>query len=413
MARLTALAVSRAKTKGLYADGNGLYLQVSAVGTKSWVFRYRMHGRKTPRDMGLGSLADVGLADAREKARDARKLITAGIDPIDAKRASRAAVALERANVATFEDAAKAYIEAHSHAWRNPKHRDQWPNTLRDYAYLVMGKLPVARIEVGHVLKVLEPIWTKKPETASRVRGRIEAVLDWAKARGYRTGENPARWRGHLENLLPRRAKVRKVEHHPALPYAEIGAFMADLRKQDGVAALALEFLILTAARTSEVSGARWSEIDLDKAVWTVHADRIKAGREHRVPLSAPALAILKKLHKTRDGEFVFPGGRKGKPLSANALLALLKRMDRTDVTAHGFRSTFRDWCAEQTNYPRDVAEAALAHAVGDKVEAAYRRGDLFEKRALLMRDWAAYCGTVPKTDKTATVVPMRRKRAS
>ena len=408
MTRLTALAVSKAKTKGLHADGNGLYLQVSAAGTKSWIFRFKMGGRKTARDMGLGSLADVSLAEAREKAQDARKLTRAGIDPIEAKRESRASVALERASALTFEDAAKAYIEAHSQGWRNPKHREQWPNTLEAYAYPAIGKLSVAAVNVGHVVKILEPIWTKKPETASRVRGRIEAVLDWAKARGYRAGENPARWRGHLENLLPKRSRVQRIEHHPALAYADVGAFMADLAKQNGVAPLALQFLILTAARTSEIIGARWDEIDQGKGLWTIPAERIKTAKEHRVPLSAPALAILKRMAETREGEFVFPGGRRKMPLSNNALLALLKRMERVDLTAHGFRSTFRDWAAEQTNYPREVAEAALAHAIGDKVEAAYRRGDLFEKRGKLMDAWASYCGTVAKAAK---VIPLRKKR--
>ncbi|MBM3566321.1 MAG: DUF4102 domain-containing protein [Alphaproteobacteria bacterium] len=409
---LTALAVTRAKEPGLYGDGNGLYLQVSRVGSKSWLLRFRLHGRR--RDMGLGSLADVSLADAREKAQDARKLIKAGIDPIEAKHESRANVALEKASAVTFKAAAEVYIEAHSPSWRNPKHAQQWPNTLEAYVYPIIGQLSVAKVDVGHVTKILEPIWNKKPETASRVRGRIESVLDWAKARGYRTGENPARWRGHLENLMPRRAKIQKVKHHPALPYAEVGAFMADLKKQAGGAPLAFQFLILTAARTSEVIGARWSEIDFEKATWTVPAERIKTGREHRVPLSAPALAILKAQYEVRDKDkedaFVFPGGRQGKPLSTNALLAVLDRMGKDTITGHGFRSTFRDWCAEQTNYPREVAEAALAHAVGDKVEAAYRRGDLFEKRALLMKEWAAYCGTVAKPEKAAKVIPIGRK---
>jgi integrase len=410
---LTALAVTRAKAPGLYGDGNGLYLQVSRVGSKSWLLRFRLHGRR--RDMGLGALADVSLADARVKAQDARKLIAAGIDPIDARHETRAKIAVERASALTFKAAAESYIEAHAASWRNPKHATQWPNTLRDYVYPVIGKLPVAAVNVGHVIKILEPIWTKKPETASRVRGRVEAVLDWAKARGYRTGENPARWRGHLENLMPKRGKLQAVKHHPALPYDEAGAFMADLKEQEGTAPLAFRFLILTAARTSEVIGARWSEIDLGKGVWTIPAARIKTGREHRVPLSAPALVILKALPEARasdkDDAFVFPGGRKGKPLSTNALLAVLDRMGRDTITAHGFRSTFRDWCAEQTNYPREVAEAALAHAVGDKVEAAYRRSDLFEKRTQLMKDWATYCGTVARPEKAARVVPIWKRR--
>lgn len=411
--RLTALSVSRAKSKGIYADGGGLYLQVSAAGTKSWLFRYRMGGRKTPRDMGLGSLVDVSLADAREKARDARTLIDRGIDPIDAKRAMRANLALARASAVSFKEAARSYIDAHSKSWRNPKHKDQWPNTLEQYVYPSIGNLPVAAVDVNHIVKILEPIWPKKAETASRVRGRIESVLDWAKARGYRAGENPARWRGHLENLLPKRSKVRRVQHHPALPYVEIGAFMALLREQEGIVALAMQFLILTAARTSEVVGARWREIDIDKATWTVPADRIKAGKEHRVPLSPRAVAILKKIRpgKIDRDAYVFPGGRRGKPLSANAMLALLKRIDRTDLTVHGFRSSFRDWCAEQTNYPRDVAEMALAHAVSDQTEAAYRRGDMLDKRVLLMKDWGTYCGKVIKSGKSDNIVSIGNRR--
>lgn len=407
MAGLTALKVSRIKTKGLYLDGGGLYLQVTATGQKSWIFRFRLGGRKTPRDMGLGALANVSLAQAREKAREARKLLSDGIDPIEAKREAQTRAALEKASAITFEDAAKAYIAAHSPSWRNPKHREQWPNTLRDYVYPVIGGLPVSAVNVTHIVRILELIWTSKPETASRVRGRIEAILDWATARGYRTGENPARWRGHIENLLPRRSKVQSVKHHPALPYADMGAFMVALRAQDGMAALALQFLILTVARTSETLGARWQEIDMGAATWTIPADRIKAGREHRIPLSAPAMAILRQMSEKRVGDLVFPGGRRNRPLSSNAILALLKRMGHSEITAHGFRSTFRDWCSEQTNYPRDVAEMALAHAIGDKVEAAYRRGDLIEKRMRLMKDWAAYCNTLPRTAKGQNVVAM------
>ncbi len=408
MAGLTALTVSRTKAKGLYLDSGGLYLQVSASGQRSWIFRFRIGGRKTPRDMGLGSLADVSLAEARAKAAAARKLLSDGIDPIEAKRETQTRAALEKASAITFEDAAQAYIDAHSPSWRNPKHREQWPNTLRDYVYPVVGGLPVAAVTVSHIVMILEPIWTRKPETASRVRGRIEAILHWATARGYRTGENPARWRGHVENLLPRRSKVQRVKHHPALPYAGIGAFMAALREQEGFAALALQFLILTAARTSETIGARWQEIDMNAATWTIPADRIKAGKEHRVPLSAPALAILHQMAEVREGDLVFPGGRRLKPLSSNALIALLKRMGCTGITAHGFRSTFRDWCSEQTNYPRDVAEMALAHAIGDKVEAAYRRGDLFDKRTRLMEDWASYCNTVLDSANGSNIVPIR-----
>jgi integrase len=375
-----------------------------------------MGGRKTPRDMGLGSLADVPLAVARKKARYARSQVEDGIDPIEARKANLAAAALDAAKAITFRQCAEAYIAAHREGWRNEKHAAQWTATLEAYAYPKIGNLPVRDIDVGHVLKVLEQrcddldgkptLWAGKTETASRVRGRIEAILDWAKVRKYRAGENPARWRGNLEHSLPKRAKVQRVRHHAALPYEAIGSFMAELRDQEGIGARALEFLILTATRTSETVGARWDEIDMDKGLWTIPAERIKAGKEHRVPLSTPALGILKEMAKLKESEFVFPGGKRGRPLSTNAFLAMLKRMGRDDLTAHGFRSTFRDWAAERTNYPRDVAEMALAHAIGDKVEAAYRRGDLFEKRKRMMEDWAKFCTIVIKP---GTVVPMIR----
>jgi integrase len=398
--RLKALTVSRAKEKGIYADGGGLYLQVSAAGTKSWIFRYRLNGRKTPRDMGLGSLDTVSLAEARDKATEARKLTLDGVDPIEARKAVRQGQALEAASAIAFKDCAEKYIAAHKAGWRNAKHADQWGSTLETYTYPVFGNLPVASVDTGLVLKAIEPIWATKTETATRVRGRIEAILDWASARGYRTGDNPARWRGHLDKLLPARKKVQKVKHHEALPYVDVGKFMESLRQQEGVAAKALEWLILTATRTSETIGAKWDEIDFDEKTWTIPADRIKGGKEHRVPLSPDALKIAKAMHKVTDGDYVFPGGKVGKPLSTNALLALLKRMKRSDLTAHGFRSTFRDWAAEQTNYAREVAEMALAHTVSDKVEAAYRRGDLFAKRKRLMAEWAKYCGEVRKGAK-------------
>ena len=407
--RLTALKVDRLKTPGLYADGGGLYLQIKAVGARSWVFRYRIGGRKTPRDLGLGSAADVSLADARQKAAEMRKLTADGVDPIEAHRAARASSALAAAKTVTFETCAAAYINSHKDGWGSPKHVAQWTSTLNAYAFPKLGKLPVGAIDVGLVMKVLEPIWSKKPETASRVRGRVEAVLDWAKARGFRVGENPARWRGCLDMLLPKRSKVQRVKHHPALPYPQVGAFMKNLRAQEGTAARAFEFLILTASRTSETIGARWDEIDMAEGLWTVPADRIKGGKEHRVPLSGPALALLKQQAKTKDGDFVFPGGKRDRPLSTNAILALLKRMKRDDLTAHGFRSSFRDWAAEQTNYARDVAEMALAHTIGDKVEAAYRRGDLFDKRKRMMADWAKFCGTVARA---GTVIAINRGAA-
>ena len=396
--RLKALSVTRAKAKGLYADGGGLYLQISAVGTKSWIFRYRMNGRKTPRDMGLGSLDTVTLAEARAKATQARKQILDGIDPIEAKRAAKQAGALAAASAIVFKDCAEKYIAAHKAGWRNAKHADQWEATLVAYAYPIFGNISVASIDTGLVLKAIQPIWATKTETASRVRGRIESILDWATARGYRAGDNPARWRGYLDKLLPARKKVQKVKHHAALPYTQVGKFMESLRAQEGTAAKALEWLILTATRTSEATGATWDEIDFEAKTWTIPADRIKGGKDHRVPLSPEAMKLIKAMNKTKVSDYVIPGGKLEKPLSNNALLALLKRMDRADLTVHGFRSTFRDWVAEQTNYPREVAEMALAHTVSDKVEAAYRRGNLFTKRKRLMNEWAKYCATAGRS---------------
>jgi integrase len=354
--------------------------------------------------MGLGSLTDFTLQEARAKALDARKLKASGIDPIEARRARRAAALAETAKAVTFKDAAERYVAAHKAGWRNEKHREQWTATLEAYAYPKIGGLSVQAIDAGLIMTVLEPIWTDKTETASRLRGRIERVLDWAIARGYRVGDNPARWRGHLQSLLPPPAKVQKVEHHPALPYVAIGGFMSDLAQQAGDAAEALTLLVLTATRTSEVIGASWPEVDLDAKIWTIPADRIKAGREHRVPLSAPALALLQRRYERRkDDGWIFPGV-KNKHLSTNAMLVLLDRMGRGMITAHGFRSTFRDWASEQTNFPREVAEMALAHAIGDKVEAAYRRGDLFAKRAKLMDAWASYALAGPRDGKVVSI---------
>jgi integrase len=407
--KLTALRVESLKEKpGLHADGAGLYLQVKGGGA-SWLLRYQLNGRA--RWMGLGPLALYGLKDARTKSLDARKLKHEGTDPVEMKRRSRAKQKLEAAKAIKFKDAAAQYISSHRKGWRNAKHAEQWTNTLATYADPEIGSLPVQAIDTTLVLKVLEPIWSEKPETASRLRGRIESVLDWAKARGYREGENPARWRGHLDKLLPARGKVRKIEHHAALSYLEMPAFIAALRAQDGTAAQALEFAILTAARTGEVIGARWREIDLTQKLWAVPAARMKAGKEHRVPLSAAATKILGSLQPEQDEPDgnVFRGGRGGKPLSNMAMLMTLRRMKRGDLTAHGFRSTFRDWVSERTNFPREVAEMALAHTVSDKVEAAYRRGDLFERRRKLMSQWADFCGQ-PASAATAVVVPMRAR---
>jgi len=328
-----------------------------------------------------------------------------GSDPLQERERIAAERRAEAARAITFKQSAELYIEAHRAGWKNAKHAAQWGSTLATYAYPTIGALPVAAVDVALVHKVLEPIWTKKPETASRLRGRIESILDWATTRGYRTGENPARWRGHLENLFPARSKVRQVQHHAALPYPELPAFMAKLEQQPGEGARALRFAIFTATRTAEVIGAKWPEIDLKARVWTIPAERMKAKREHRVPLSAPAVALLEEIG--RGEGFVFPGASKGKPLSNMAMLATLRRMGRADLTAHGFRSSFRDWAAEQTGFPSEVAEAALAHVVGDKVEAAYRRGDLFEKRKTMMEAWARYCTT---PEQPADIVPLRRE---
>ena len=401
---LTALRVGKEKKPGLYSDGLGLYLQVRAGGAKSWIFRYRTNGKL--RDMGLGSATAVSLSQAREKAAACRSLRANGIDPIDTKREESAKSRAESSRAMTFEQCAVAYIEAHRTGWKNAKHAAQWTATLATYAYPVFGTEPVAAIDTSMVLKVLEPIWNTKTETASRLRGRIESVLDWARVREFRHGENPAHWRGHLDHLLPKRSKVAAVKHHAALPYDQVPAFMASLRAEVGVAARALEFCILTASRTGEVLGARWSEIDIKAKVWTVPPERMKARREHRVPLSDRAMMILRQMRELPRDEFVFPGGKEKRPLSGMAFLMLLRRMKRDDLTAHGFRSTFRDWAAERTSFPREVAEMALAHTISDKVEAAYRRGDLFEKRRRLAEAWAAFCESLPENIGRAAPEP-------
>lgn len=406
--KLPPNVVNKKTQSGLYADGGGLYLQITDTGVKSWLFRFTLNGKA--RAMGLGACHAITLADARGKATECRKLLADNLDPIEVRKDENAKGKLAAAKAMTFEQCAKSYIESHKAGWRNEKHIWQWENTLSRFAYPVLDKLPVQDIDVSLVTKVLEPIWKEKTETASRLRGRIEAILDWATARGYRQGDNPARWRGHIENLLPRPSKVRTVTHHPALPYQEVGDFVAALQKHGGIAANALEFLILTAARTSEVIGASWQEIDLNKGIWTIPANRIKAGRLHRVPLSGRAIAILKTMQdmKSKATDYIFPGLKEGKPLSNTAMLMLLRRMDRDDLTSHGFRSSFRDWCAEQTHYAREVAEAALAHVIGDKTEAAYRRSDLFEKRKQMMEAWARYCMTL---QVDGVVIKMKKPR--
>ena len=406
--KLAALTVKRTKKPGYYGDGGGLWLQVSRSGTKSWIFRYTRDGRT--RDMGLGSLTAVSLADARPIAQGCRKLLSDGLDPIEHRRSIKAAARLDAAKAISFDDCAEKYIEAHKLGWRSTKHAKQWRATLETHVSPVLGLIPVQDVDTALVIKVLEPIWATKTETASRVRGRIEAVLDWAAAREYRSGENPARWRGHLKNLLPKRSKVRRVKHHLALPYPEVGSFVRELRQQNTIAAESLEFLILTATRTGETIGAQWIEFDLKKCVWTVPPERVKAEKVHRVPLAKPVLAILQRMAEARQSDYVFPGQRYRRPLSNMALLSILRRMGRPGITVHGFRSTFRDWAAEQTNYPREVAEMALAHAVSDEVEAAYRRGDLLEKRKRLMNEWARYCEVDRSADHDDKVTPLRPK---
>jgi len=388
--RLSAVQIKALSTRGLFSDGGGLYFQISSFDTKSWIFRFSRN--KKSRDMGLGPYPDVSLSAAREMAYKCREIVRDGLDPIEERKASRQALIAEATKTVSFKDCAENYIRAHSISWKNLKHSQQWTSTLETYVYPVFGALPVKDIDIGLVLKVLEPIWKTKSETASRVRGRIESVLDWAKARKYREGENPARWKGNLDMLLPARGKVRKVKHHAALPYTDIGTFMTCLRQKDGISSLGLEFLILTACRTGEVIKARWTEIDVVEAIWIIPAERMKAEKEHKVPLSSPALEVLEKLKDVSQNEFILPGQRPKSSLSNMAFLQLLKRMDYAGLTAHGFRSTFKDWATERTNYPNEVSEMALAHSVGNKVEAAYRRGDLFEKRVAIMRDWAGYC---------------------
>jgi integrase len=391
--RLNARAVATIKKYGRHADGGGLYLAISPNGGRRWVFLYRWHGK--PTEIGFGSARDVTLARARELAAQARAKRAEGINPKDVRRPTQGS---------TFGECADRVIEAMRPSWRSKKHAAQWEMTLRDYA-ATLRRLPVDKITADDVLSVLKPLWNDKSETASRLRGRIERVLDAARAQGLRDGENPARWRGHLDQLLPKRQRLTRG-HHAAMPYAEVPGFMGKLQTRQATAASALEFAILTAARSGEVLGARWAEFDIDQAVWTVPAVRMKAGREHRVPLSRRALKIVKAMHEARNGDFVFFGQKPGKPLSVMALEMVLRRMKIDSVTVHGFRSSFRDWASERTNFTNEVCEAALAHVIENKAEAAYRRGDLFDKRRKLMEAWAVYCATL----RAGKVVAFRRK---
>src|SRR6478672_3735242 len=390
--RLTARRVETLSKHGRHADGGDLYLSISPNGGRRWVFLYRWHGK--PTEIGFGSARDVTLARARELATGGRIRLAQGVNPKDARKPAAGA---------TFGECADRLVEAMRPSWRNEKHASQWQMTLGNYAFSIR-RLPVADVSVDAVLEVLKPIWGSKPETASRLRGRIEKVLDAAKAQGLRFGENPARWRGHLDHLLPKPSKLTRG-HHAAMPYADVPAFMSDLKAREAVAARALEFTILTATRSGEVLGARWEEIDLDRGVWTVPPQRMKGGRELRVPLSGRALEILRAMHEVRSGEFVFPGQRANKPLSHMAMEMMLRRMKIEGATVHGFRSAFRDWAGNETGYPRELIETALAHVIGDKAEQAYRRSDALEKRRNLMDAWANYCE--PK--RTTNVVRMRQ----
>jgi integrase len=405
--RLSTLTLKKNLSPGLYADGGGLYLQVSQEGTKAWIFRFTRAG--VPRKMGMGPVSvkpddkRITLADARQKATAARSLLIDGIDPIEARNAKRAQAALQDAQAVTFKHCADEYLKDNEGSWKNEVHRRQWASTLKTYVHPLIGNLPVAGVDTGLVLKILRPIWNTKPETANRVRGRIETILDWAKTHSYRQGDNPARWKGHLDNVLPKRSKVKRVRHHPALPYADVPELVADLRDIEGITARALEFTILTAGRTGAVIGALLSEVDLDAKIWTVPPDRagtkIDGDEPRRIPLSDRAIEILKDLPRQDENPHVFIGAKRGKALSNMAMLEMMRDL-RPGYVPHGFRSTFKDWCSETTSYPNEVSEAALWHVVADKVEAAYRRGDLFEKRRALMADWATYCASERKAPR-------------
>ena len=387
--RLSAVKVAAIHTPGLHPDGAGLYLKVTEGGTRSWIFRYTRNGKT--RDMGIGPYPAISLAKARESAAQARKQLVDGADPLSEKSLKRRRETAIASRETTFAACAEALITSQESGWRNPKHRAQWRSTLTTYVYPTLGRLDVRDVDTAAIIQVLEPIWTTRTETASRIRGRIESVLGWATAHGLREGPNPATWRGHLNKLLPASSKVRRTRHHPALSYAELPSFLTSLRQQNGVAPTALEFLILTASRTSEVLQAEWREFDLVSRVWTVPAERMKAGKQHRVPLSDRAIKLLEKMSPLKEAGYVFPGGKQGRPLSNMALLMLLRSL-HPGVTTHGFRSTFRDWAAEMTDFPREIAESSLAHTISSDAEAPYLRSDLLDRRRVLLELWSTYC---------------------
>lgn len=410
--RLNALQVSRLKKPGYHADGAGLYLQVAPGGSKSWVLRFKRDGKT--REMGLGGASVFTLAEARERAREARKQLADKVDPIEARLEADRERRRAEAKALLFKDAASRYIAAHEAGWRNAKHGYQWTQTIESFANPHIGDMNVAAIETADVMRVLSPIWATKNETASRLRGRIENILDWCRVQGFRAGDNPARWRGHLDKLLPKPSKIAKVENHPALPWQRMPAFMQALRERPGAAARALEFAILTAARSGEVRGAMWHEIDLEARVWRVPGQRMKAGKPHDVPLSDAAISVLEAMQAEGMEGLIFRG-RKDAALSDMSLLAVIRRMnaptpvwvdkDGKPVLVHGMRASFRMWAAEASTHPRELAEFALAHQLPDRVEASYQRSTLFERRRLLMADWAAHCA---RPAESGAVVPLR-----
>lgn len=388
--KLSAIKVSKTTAPGMHSDGAGLYLQVSKTSTKSWIFRYRRHGKL--RDMGLGPIHAVSLAEARKSAAIYKTILLDDRDPIEARKQEQIAQRIEASKSISFKSCAASFIAAHEPKWTSEKHIKQWRSTLATYAEPYIGNLPVSQIDTPLVMKCLEPIWYDKTPTASRLRYRIEKILDWAKIKEHRQGENPARWKGHLDHLLPAPSKVTAVVNHPALPYADIAGFMKILGQKDVFSARLLEFTILTGLRTFSVIGTRWDEVNFKDRVLTIPASRMKTGREHKVPLTDKMLAVISTMGKVKQNEYVFPSRKTGGHLSTGAMDNLLERMGRTDITVHGFRSTFRDWTSEETSFTGDIAEMALAHAIKNNSEAAYRRGDLFKKRRKLMDAWEAYC---------------------
>jgi len=407
MGKLSARIIASIDTRGQYGDGRGLWLQQSAFNTKSWLLRYMIGGRA--RSMGLGPYPEVSLAEARDLAHEYRKQARAGNDPIDARNEKRMVAKLAAAKSMTFGECVDAYLAAQEKKWTNAKHRAQWETTLTKGA-AALCKLPVAEIDTALVMKVLQPIWHKTPETASRLRGRIERVLAYATVSGYRSGENPARWGGHLREVLPAKSQIHDVKPHEALPYQRIPAFMAELRKLEGIPARALEFAILNANRSGEVRYARWDEIDFEKKIWVIPPNRMKGGREHRVPLQGRGLDILKSLPRERGNPFIFVGDKSARPIGEKAMLIVVAELIGNGTTVHGFRSGFKDWCAEITSFPDALTERCLAHTERNKVKAAYQRGDLIDKRRQVMTAWSKYCESKP-VEKSGDVVALHKAR--